>query len=95
MIRQFCFKNQKITENPQFIVVKNVWIVVVTKYDGDLVPAARRIAMEYTSALKYMRPRNTSRSNSLNCNVTFYVFCIKAANISSILLSALEILLQQ
>ncbi len=32
-------------------------ILVVTKCDGDLVPAARRMAMEYTSALKFMRPR--------------------------------------
>jgi len=38
-------------------IVEQSDIVVVTKYDGDLIPAARRIAMEYTSALKYMRPR--------------------------------------
>ena len=38
--------------------MKNYLILVVTKCDGDLIPAARRIAMEYTSALKYMRPRS-------------------------------------
>ncbi|XP_005111521.1 methylmalonic aciduria type A homolog, mitochondrial [Aplysia californica] len=32
--------------------------VVVNKSDGDLVPAARRIQAEYTSALKFMRPRS-------------------------------------
>jgi len=39
-------------------IVEQSDLIVVTKYDGDLVPAARRIAMEYTSALKYMRPRS-------------------------------------
>ena len=33
-------------------------VVVVNKCDGDLVPAARRIKSEYTSALKYMRRRS-------------------------------------
>ena len=33
-------------------------IVVVNKSDGDLVPAARRIQMEYTSALKFVRPKS-------------------------------------
>ncbi|XP_041358675.1 methylmalonic aciduria type A homolog, mitochondrial-like [Gigantopelta aegis] len=32
-------------------------IVVINKSDGDLVPAARRIKAEYTSALKFMRRR--------------------------------------
>ena len=30
-------------------------LIVVTKYDGDLIPAARRVAYEYMSALKYLR----------------------------------------
>jgi len=38
-------------------IVEQSDLIVVTKYDGDLIPAARRIKMEYTSALKYMRPR--------------------------------------
>jgi len=38
-------------------IVEQSDLIVVTKFDGDLVPAARRIAMEYTSALKFMRPR--------------------------------------
>ena len=33
-------------------------IVVVNKSDGDLIPAARRIQMEYISAVKYRRPRS-------------------------------------
>jgi len=33
-------------------------MVVVNKSDGDLVPAARRIQMEYMSAIKYMRQRS-------------------------------------
>ena len=31
---------------------------MVNKSDGDLVPAARRIQMEYISALKFVRPRS-------------------------------------
>ncbi|RUS73070.1 hypothetical protein EGW08_019167 [Elysia chlorotica] len=33
-------------------------VVIVTKCDGDLLPAARRIQGEYISALKFMRPRS-------------------------------------
>lgn len=32
--------------------------VIINKCDGDLLPAARRAASEYTSALKLMRKRN-------------------------------------
>ena len=32
--------------------------VVVNKSDGDLIPAAKRIQMEYVSAVKYMRQRS-------------------------------------
>jgi len=32
-------------------------IVVVNKSDGDLIPAAQRIQTEYTSALKFVRPK--------------------------------------
>jgi len=39
-------------------IVEQSDLIVVTKYDGDLMPAARRIAYEYTSALKFMRPRS-------------------------------------
>ncbi len=39
-------------------IVEVADVVVVNKSDGDLVPAARRIAAEYTSALKFMRPRS-------------------------------------
>lgn len=39
-------------------IVEVADIVVVNKSDGDLVPAARRIQTEYTSALKFIRPRS-------------------------------------
>jgi len=37
-------------------IVEQSDLIVVTKYDGDLRPAARRVAYEYMSALKYLRP---------------------------------------
>jgi LAO/AO transport system kinase len=39
-------------------IVEQSDLIVVNKCDGDLVPAARRIKGEYTSALKYMRRKN-------------------------------------
>ncbi len=39
-------------------IVEQSDLVVVNKCDGDLVPAARRIKAEYTSALKYMRRKH-------------------------------------
>ncbi len=38
-------------------IVEVADLVVINKSDGDLLPAARRIAMEYTSGLKYMTRR--------------------------------------
>merc|ERR1719369_512498 len=38
------------------MVVVQSDLIIVTKNDGDMVPAARRVAYEYMSALKYMRP---------------------------------------
>merc|ERR1719150_1672686 len=37
-------------------IVEQSDLIVVNKYDGDLKPAARRVAYEYMSALKYIRP---------------------------------------
>ena len=37
-------------------IVEQSDLIIVNKCDGDLVPAARRVAYEYMSALKYMRP---------------------------------------
>merc|ERR1719495_1005968 len=37
-------------------IVEQSDLIVVTKFDGDLMPAARRVAYEYMSALKYLRP---------------------------------------
>ena len=39
-------------------IVEVADLVVVNKSDGDLVPAARRIQMEYVSALKFSRPKS-------------------------------------
>ncbi|CAH1268215.1 MMAA [Branchiostoma lanceolatum] len=39
-------------------IVEVADLVVVNKADGDLLPAARRIQAEYTSALKFVRPRS-------------------------------------
>ena len=41
-------------------IVEVADLVVVNKSDGDLVPAARRIQMEYISALKFMRQKTKS-----------------------------------
>ncbi|THD22883.1 LAO/AO transport system kinase [Fasciola hepatica] len=41
-------------------IVEVADVVLVNKADGDLLPAAHRIAREYTSALKYQRKRRTS-----------------------------------
>lgn len=40
-------------------IVEQVDLILVNKCDGDLAPAARRVAYEYMSALKYMRPRSS------------------------------------
>ena len=37
-------------------IVEQSDLIVVNKFDGDLKPAARRVAYEYMSALKYIRP---------------------------------------
>ena len=39
-------------------IVEQSDLIFVNKSDGDLVPAARRTATEYTSALKFMRPKS-------------------------------------
>lgn len=41
-------------------IVEVADIVVINKSDGDLIPAARRIQTEYTSALKFIRPKSKS-----------------------------------
>ncbi len=55
-------------------IVEVADLVVINKSDGDLLPAARRIAMEYTSGLKYMTrrrkkwiPKVGSSVNTLRC----------------------------
>ena len=40
-------------------IVEVADVVVVNKSDGDLVPAAQRIQTEYTSALKFVRPKTS------------------------------------
>eukprot|EP00095_Tigriopus_kingsejongensis_P009342 maker-scaffold362_size196086-snap-gene-0.27 protein:Tk09342 transcript:maker-scaffold362_size196086-snap-gene-0.27-mRNA-1 annotation:"hypothetical protein CAPTEDRAFT_114900" len=39
-------------------IVEQSDLIIVNKCDGDLIPAARRIKGEYTSALKFMRSKN-------------------------------------
>lgn len=39
-------------------IVEQSDLIFVNKSDGDLIPAARRTATEYTSALKFMRPKS-------------------------------------
>lgn len=39
-------------------IVEQSDLILVNKADGDLLPAARRTASEYTSALKFMRPKS-------------------------------------
>ena len=41
-------------------------LIVVTKYDGDLIPAARRVAYEYMSALKYTRSPSKNWKSKVN-----------------------------
>jgi len=41
-------------------IVEVADLVIVNKSDGDLLPAARRIQMEYVSAFKFMRQRSSS-----------------------------------
>jgi LAO/AO transport system kinase len=38
-------------------VVELADLIIVTKADGDLLPAARVAQQEYTSALKFVQPR--------------------------------------
>ena len=39
-------------------IVEQCDAVVINKCDGDLIPAANRVAAEYTSALKFMTPKS-------------------------------------
>ena len=39
-------------------IVEQSDLIIVNKCDGDLIPAARRIKAEYTSALKFMRKKS-------------------------------------
>lgn len=41
-------------------IVEVADVVAINKADGDLLPAAHRIAREYTSALKYQRKRRNN-----------------------------------
>ena len=37
-------------------IMERSHFICITKADGDLIPAARRIQYDYLSAVKYMRP---------------------------------------
>ena len=42
-------------------IVELADLIVVNKADGDLLPAARRIAADYTSALKLLKGRSKNK----------------------------------
>jgi len=54
-------------------IVEVADLVVVSKSDGDLVPAARHIQTEYTSALKFVRPK-TREWRPQVCHVAFDLY---------------------
>lgn len=39
-------------------IIEHSDLIVITKSDGDLEPAAKRVQAEYTSALKFVRTRS-------------------------------------
>ena len=57
-------------------IIEQCDAVVVNKCDGDLIPAANRLAAEYTSALKFMRPK----SKHWQTKVVFISFNINEIN---------------
>jgi LAO/AO transport system kinase len=40
-------------------IIEQADIVLINKCDGDLIPAANRTMSEYTSALKFIRPKSS------------------------------------
>ena len=56
-------------------IVEVADVVVVNKSDGDLVRAARRIQTEYTSALKFVRPK-TSQWNPQVCHLVLLTHAV-------------------
>jgi len=47
-------------------IVERADLLVVTKSDGDLKPAAHRTQYEYMAALKFMRPTNPNWKTKVN-----------------------------
>ena len=47
-------------------IVEQCDAVVINKCDGDLIPAANRVAAEYTSALKFMTPKSKHWRTKVN-----------------------------
>jgi len=52
-------------------------LILINKADGDLLPAATRTAYEYTSAMKYIRPRFKIWKPSVKC-----ISCLKNQGIA-------------
>ena len=52
-------------------------MVVVNKSDGDLIPAARRIQMEYVSALKFIRKKNSCWKPCVSLSIVVYLYTLK------------------
>ena len=51
-------------------IVEVADIVVINKSDGDLIPASKRIAAEYISALKFVRRKNKLWKPKVESNQT-------------------------
>ncbi|VDN15543.1 unnamed protein product [Dibothriocephalus latus] len=58
-------------------IVEMADLVVINKADGDLLPAARRIAMEYSSGLHYITPRRKKWRAKVHHTLRFlFIFSI-------------------
>ena len=53
-------------------IVEQCDAVVINKCDGDLIPAANRVAAEYTSALKFMTPKSKHWRTKVKSIYYFY-----------------------
>ena len=49
-------------------IVEMADVIAITKADGDLLPAARRVQAEYTSALKLIRRKTKHWSPQVTCD---------------------------
>ena len=50
-------------------IVEMADVIAIIKADGDLLPAARRVQAEYTSALKLIRKKTKHWSPQVTCSL--------------------------